>query len=74
VHDVLVGHVAVGEIDLGHVEFADERVELFLGVDGDAVRIELSGQDGRILAAFDVGIWVAVKATTWKFGLSGSRC
>ena len=55
VHDVLVGHVAVGEIDLGHVEFADERVELFLGVDGDAVRIELSGQDGRILAAFDVG-------------------
>ncbi len=55
VHDVFVGHIAVGEIDLGHVELADEGIELLLGVDGDAVGIELSGQDGRILAALDVG-------------------
>ena len=55
VHDVFVGYVAVGEIDLGHVELADEGVELLLGINGDAVRIELAGQDGRILAALNVG-------------------
>ena len=54
-HDVFVGDVAVGEIDLGHAVLLDQGVELFLGEDGDAVGIELAGQDGRVFPAVDVG-------------------
>ena len=55
VHDVLVGDVAVGEVDLGDAVLPDQGVELLFGVDGDAVGVELAGQDGRVLPAVDVG-------------------
>ena len=44
VHDVLVGDVAVGEDDLVDLVVGDELVELGLGVDGDALGVELAGQ------------------------------
>ena len=54
VHDVLVGDVAVGEMDVVDLVGGDELVELGLGVDRDALGIELAGQGRGILAAFDV--------------------
>ena len=54
VHDVGVGEVAVGEMDVVDLVVGDELVELGLGLDRDALGIELAGQDRGILAALDV--------------------
>src|SRR5512140_2777625 len=54
VHDVLVGQVAVGEVDVVDLVCGDESLHLGLGLDGDALGIELAGEDRGILAAGDV--------------------
>jgi hypothetical protein len=55
VHHLLVGDVAIGEDAVAHVERADQLGQLCLGVDGDALGIELARQSGRVPAAVDVG-------------------
>jgi hypothetical protein len=54
VHDVLVGHVGVGEHDLVDVLAPDELWQLVLGKDPDAVRVALAGERRRVDAAVDV--------------------
>jgi hypothetical protein len=53
VHDVLVGDVAVGEDDQIGVLVGDHALQLGLGKDRDAGRIELAGELGRVVAAGD---------------------
>ncbi len=55
VHDVFMGDVAVGEMDVVDLVLGDEGVHLGLGVDGDALGIELPRQDGGVFPALDVG-------------------
>ncbi len=52
-HDVLVGHVAVGEDDLVDTFLSYEVVERVLGNDGNAVRVEGAGQFSGIHAPVD---------------------
>ena len=47
VHKVVMGGVAVGEEHVIDLKLDDERRELALGVDGDAVRIARAGQNRR---------------------------
>jgi hypothetical protein len=54
VHDVEMGDVGVGEPDLVHAVLADQRLELLFGANGDTVRIERSGQLGRVRPPLDV--------------------
>jgi hypothetical protein len=54
VHDILVGHVGIGEYHLVDLVPADEIYQLVFGVDGDAVWVEAPGQLGRIDATCDV--------------------
>jgi hypothetical protein len=53
-HDILMRNVAVGKDNFLDVHFLDQRGKLLLGMDGNAVRIELAGKLGRVLAVFDV--------------------
>jgi hypothetical protein len=55
VHDVDVGDVGVGEDDLVDALRGDECCELALVADGQPVRIEWTGELGRIAAARDAG-------------------
>ncbi len=54
-HDLLVGDIAVREYDHIDVEVSDQALEVFLGLDRNAVRISRTGQFGRIRASLDVG-------------------
>ena len=54
VHDVLVGHVGVGEDDDFDAVLLDELGHLGLVVDRDAVRVVRTGELGRVLAVVDV--------------------
>ena len=53
-HDILVGHIRIREDHLFHAVFFDQLWEVAFGVDGDALRVERSGQLGGIQATFDV--------------------
>ncbi len=64
VHDVFVGDIAVSKDHLFDLLFLDQVNQLAFGMDGDAGGVQGACQCGRIGAAFDSGIWVAVKATT----------
>jgi hypothetical protein len=54
-HHLLVRHIAVGEDDFVDVFPLDQVLDLGLGQDGDAIRVERTGQLGRIAAPGDVG-------------------
>ena len=54
-HDVLVRDVGIRKDDLFGFVPGDHCLELVLGDDRDAVRIELAGERGRVDAALDVG-------------------
>jgi len=55
VHDVLVGEVAVGQHDLVDLVVADDRRQLLLRQDRDAVGVVAAGQRGWVGAAGDPG-------------------
>ena len=55
VHDVFMGDVAVGEVDVVDLVLGDEGVHLGFRVDGDALGIQLPRERRGILAALDVG-------------------
>jgi len=48
VHDLLVRDVAVGEDDGVHVVLGDERLQLGLRANGDASRVSLARELGRV--------------------------
>jgi hypothetical protein len=54
VHDVFVRDVAIGEDDLFHAVLLDQIDELLFGADGDAARVQLASQLGRIEASLDI--------------------
>ena len=54
-HDLLVGHIAVGEHDDVDVEVPDQALEVFLGLDRNAVGISRTGQLSRIRTSLDIG-------------------
>ncbi len=55
VHHFVVGDVGVGEDDQVGAVFADELGEFALGMYGDSVGIEGTGQFGGVDSVFDVG-------------------
>ena len=55
VHNVFVRHVAIGEDDLFDLLVADQTFQFFFFIDGDAFRVQRSGQLGGITPPADAG-------------------
>ena len=54
VHDIVVGDIRVREDDLVDVVLADQRRQVVLGGDRNAVRVESAGEERRVAALIDV--------------------